>query len=58
MRKASGLTFTQEVTTEEIIILNRLRWQIELVFIRLKSIIGIESLPNKSEKEKKGVANV
>jgi hypothetical protein len=36
-----------DVTAEEILALYRLRWQIELLFKRLKSLLRIDELPNK-----------
>ena len=38
------------ITTEEVIELYRYRWQVELYFKRLKSILGYGELPKKSEK--------
>lgn len=36
-----------DVPADEILALYRLRWQIELLFKRLKSLMGIDELPNK-----------
>lgn len=40
----------EAISAEEVLDLYRLRWQVELVFKRLKSILGIGNLPTKSEK--------
>lgn len=40
----------ETITAEEIIELYRYRWQVELYFKRLKSILGYGELPKKSEK--------
>lgn len=37
----------EEIGAEEILKIYRLRWQVELVFKRLKSILGIGTMPNK-----------
>lgn len=39
----------EEISEKEVLDLYRLRWQVELVFKRLKSIMGIGNLPAKSE---------
>ncbi|NIP32538.1 transposase, partial [Candidatus Saccharibacteria bacterium] len=39
-----------EVTANQILELYRLRWQIEIAFKRLKSILGLGHLPKKDEK--------
>jgi hypothetical protein len=38
---------SDDVSAEEILVLYRLRWQIELLFKRLKSLLHIDELPNK-----------
>ena len=40
-------------TAEEIINLYRLRWQVELVFKRYKSILGLGSIPTKTKESTK-----
>jgi len=40
-------SLTEEVTTRQILDLYRLRWQVELVFKRMKSILGLGHLPKK-----------
>lgn len=37
------------IPANEICAVNRLRWQIELAFKRLKSLIGIDRLPTRTE---------
>lgn len=40
----------EEISADMVLNLYKLRWQVELVFKRLKSILGIGNLPAKSEK--------
>ena len=39
----------QEFTSDEILRLYRLRWQVEMVFKRYKSILGLGSIPTKTD---------
>lgn len=40
-------SLSEEIQAEEVLQIYQLRWQVELLFNRLKSIFGIGNIPNK-----------